>query len=191
MIPRWRSAVDLLFLTCAVLLLPRAAFAARILGISIQVDGKPHLAGRAWDSGSPPKAAVWRYLTSTELRPEGVEVPSDPSDPLKATLRGKITINVRYGAKAEVQELHLVRRALNAAWTVDPDDVERIAKGIGLEEIPVLRGNPSPELVRTDQTASPVPDGFPWFWAVGSGAAVVLAVGIGGLVARGRTANRL
>jgi hypothetical protein len=172
-------------------MIPRAAFAARIIGISILVDGKPYLAGRAWDSGSPPKAAVWRYLTSTELRPKGVEVPPDPADPLKATLRGKITVNVRYGGKAEVPELHLIRRAAETAWTVDPDDVERIAEDIGLKEIPVVTVNPLPELTGSDQTAPTVSDSFPWFWAVGSGVAVVLVVGIGGLVARGRTANRL
>src|SRR5438876_2710156 len=115
------------------------AEAARIITITIDVDGKPFLEGGSGDNGSPPPAAVWRYLTSSLLSPaQGVAVAPDPADPLKATLVGKIHIEVRYGGKADVEELQLVRAGTNVGWTVAEDDVERIAKDIGLGIMPVV-----------------------------------------------------
>jgi hypothetical protein len=89
------------FLAFAMLaLLPAPAQAARVGTIKIHVDGKLWLSGGTFDDGSPPPAAVWRCLTSGELRlVEGAAIAADPADPLRATLRGRIVIDVRYGGK--------------------------------------------------------------------------------------------
>jgi hypothetical protein len=121
-----------------VVLVHAPAHANRIVSIVIQVDGKPHLEGGAADNGGASKEIVWRYLSFRELSPsQGVRITTDVNDPLKATLRGKIAIEVTYGGKAEVSELHLVRRTPDAGWTVADEDVERIAKEIGLGVIPM------------------------------------------------------
>ena len=67
---------------------------------------------------TPPTAAIRpRPLSGDISRARHIEpakagatIPTDPADPLKATLTGKIHIDVQYGGKADVAELHLVRR---------------------------------------------------------------------------------
>jgi len=111
------------------------AHAARALSFIIRIDGKDFLAGMGGDNGDAPPPIVWRRLASTELKPApGVEIKADDGNPLQATLRGEIEIDVSYGGKANVRELHLVRENPTAAWTVDREDVERTAKEIGLSD---------------------------------------------------------
>src|SRR5205807_25169 len=89
--------------------------------------------GRWTPAGRAGAAGVWRYLRFSQLGPvRGATVTPDPDDPLRATLRGEITVDVHYGGKATVKELHLVRQTPTAGWTVAPDDVERMARDIGL-----------------------------------------------------------
>ena len=163
--------------------LPAAADAARLVQIKIELDGKPLLEGGTADSGYPPPASVWRYLTSTALDPakEGAAIPANPADPLKATLTGKIHIDVQYGGKADVAELHLVRRAANVGWSVAEEDVERIAQSIGLGTIPEVVP-PLAEKVHTviaDATVAPV-----WLWLAGGLALLVMVAVIAILMRR-------
>ena len=167
----------------AALALPGPAFAGRIVDINIELDGKAYLAAAKGDSGLPPPEAVWRYLAVVQLHPEeGVKIAPDPADPLRLTVRGKIAIDVRYGGKATVSELHLTRSSPDAGWSVLPEDVERIAKEIGLGEPPP----PSPE-GRTSTplpgsaTATPADDTLLFGIAVG---AVVVVVVLGVLFIR-------
>ncbi len=168
--------VGSLWVMAALALLPSVAYAGRVGEITIEVDGKQHLSKHTYDNGSPPAAAVWRYLSSTELEPvAGATIPVDPVDPLRATLRGKIVIEVRYGGKAEVAELRLVRRSPEAGWVVDSDDVERMAASIGLRDIPQVPPD-------TAATAAGMPRGvkdggeFPVVWVAVGGA--LLAAGV-------------
>ena len=72
---------------------------------------------------------MWRYLKRLELRPvKGSKGEPDSDDPLRATLKGKLTIESRYGGLAEVSELKLVREKDNAPWKVAPAEVERTFK---------------------------------------------------------------
>jgi uncharacterized protein (TIGR03067 family) len=126
-----------LFWTLTTLLLTAFGSDVRTIGISIKVDGKLHLMGSSPDNGFRPARWVWLYLLSTELKPvEGVHVSPEPSDPLKATLQGRIVIEVEHTGKAEIKELRLIRRTADAGWTVDPKDAMHLAVKIRVAEPP-------------------------------------------------------
>jgi len=170
----------------AFLAMPHSADAARLVHIRIELDGKTLLEGDTADSGYPPPAAVWRYLSSTALEAakDGASIPTDPADPLKATLTGKIHIDVQYGGKADVTELHLVRRAANVGWAVAEEDVERVAQSIGLGTIPQVVP-PLAEKVHTviaNVTTAPL-----WLWLAG-GLALLLLVAMLVILMRRRPA---
>ncbi len=117
------------------------------------------------DNGEPGPAIVWRYLTTRPLKPAvGVTIVADPADPLKATIKGKILVEVRYGGKAEVNELHLDRPAANVEWTVAFDDVEAMAKSIGLGDLPP----PVPPLPPSPPPAQPQSAAPVWLWPAGA-----------------------
>jgi hypothetical protein len=168
-----------------VALLPSVAHAGRVCATRISVDGKTWLAGAFIDGGLTQPADVWWRLASNELQPaDGVTIPPDPADPLRATLRGKIVIDVQCGGQAEAKELRLIRRAPGAGWTVDLLDVQRLAKEIGLDNVsgvvPQQRAaGPGPR-----PTSAPAAGGIPWLWVAGGGAAVLAAVLIGVTLAR-------
>lgn len=148
------------------------ADAARALSFIIRVDGKDSLAGIGGDDGDAAPAVVWRRLASTELKPApGTDIKADDANPLRATLRGEIEIDVTYGGKANVKELHLVRENPTAAWMVDREDVERTAKDIGLPEPNAAAG---PE-TQTAVGAAKSSEQSPWLW-VGAGLAAALFV---------------
>jgi hypothetical protein len=150
--------------------LPSAAVAGRVGGITISVDGKTWLTASTYDNGSPPPASVWRELSTRGLEPaDGVTISPDPTDTLRTTLRGKIVIDVRYAGKAEVNELRLVRAGPTAGWTVDPDEVERMAKQIGLGEVAMVV--PEPRVA----DPAPVSRDIPWLWVAGIGAVALVA----------------
>jgi hypothetical protein len=175
-----------LLVVIAVSVFPIGAEAARLVWIKIDLDGKPLFESGTADSGYPPPAAVWRYLTSAPLAPaQGIIVTAEPANPLQATLSGKIHIDVQYGGKADVSELHLVRRAANVAWTVAEEDVERIAQSIGLGTVPVVVP-PLAEKVHTviaDVSVAPV-----WLWVGGGLVLLVMLAAIVILMRRGQAA---
>jgi hypothetical protein len=154
------------------LAIPSNAEAARALSFIIRVDGKDYLAGIGGDNGDSPPAVVWRRLASTELKAApGVDVKSDDANPVRATLRGEIEVDVSYGGKANVKELHLVRENPTAAWTVDRDDIERMAKEIGLSDAAPTAG---PE-TQSAAGAAKSSEQSPFLW-IGVGLAAALFV---------------
>ena len=179
-----------MFLAVALLVSgPSAAFAARIGTIEIRVDGKVLLRGSTHDNGAPPPSVVWRYLSRPtgldELRPEpGVEIVPDAGDPLRATLKGKIVVEVQFAGKAEVSELRLVRKSPSAGWSVAEEDVARMANGMNLSTVPGLPevvGRPAASAERAEDAGE-----VSWPWVIAGAVGVVLAAGIAALCFRSR-----
>jgi hypothetical protein len=60
------------------------------------------------------------------------KVEAESDDPLHATLKDKVRIEVKYDGhpwgRAEVSELKLVRERVKARWKVDPAEVDRTFK---------------------------------------------------------------
>lgn len=173
----WLTGAPLLALL-ALAAAPAEARAARVLNFSITVDGKERLWAAGGDNGDDPAATVWNRLTTTQLNPPaGAEpVPPDALDPFRATLRGNIVIAVAYAGKAQVQELHLVRKAPSAGWTVDAADVERIGREMGLvgaDPNQAGAANAAPAAGAEGAQALPL-----WVWAGGAIAAALFVVGL-------------
>jgi hypothetical protein len=186
-------AVSLPLVALVIARLPTSAHAMRIVSLDISVDGKPFLAGRNGDSGYPSKAVVWRYFEHIPLRPaQGVIVNPDADNPKRATIKGKIKLEARYGGTAEVDELHLVRTdASKDEWTVDRDDVQKLAETIGLGIVPVVplehaTGNGEGQWV--GEWDGMTESDFPWIWVIGVGVVIVALAGLAIiLLLRGKT----
>jgi hypothetical protein len=175
----------ILVVLCLSLTLPVTARAqpAFTLRAAVLVDGQLALSGTAEGTENPTAAVVWRYLADLRLRSEpGVVVPADPGDPLKATLRGDILVHLQYTGQPDrevrVRELRLTRRTPDGDWSLDLDEVRRVAREAGLfEEVPlnlprieaVDPNNPPPPL-RTEET-DPLPV---WLMILGGGGLGVL-----------------
>jgi hypothetical protein len=72
---------------------------------------------------------AWRDMKQLDLWPyQSSKIKADSGDPLRATLRGKVTIDAGNAGRAEVSELKLVREKVNALWKIDPAEVERTFK---------------------------------------------------------------
>jgi hypothetical protein len=103
--------------------------AARYVPITITVNGHAALKGGTGDNGDADADTVWRYLNKAKLEPiAGYIVERDPQDRLKATLTGKIVLEVSYAGRAELSELKLIRADEFATWKVAPDEIERTFK---------------------------------------------------------------
>jgi hypothetical protein len=112
----------------ALLCWAQAALAVRYVEFHVFVDGKLVLETSTGDEGADADT-VWRYLKGLELRPvKEYKVEADKGDPLKATLTGKVVIDARYGGRAEVKELALVRDKPGKLWKIAPEEVERTFK---------------------------------------------------------------
>lgn len=102
--------------------------AARYVPITISVNGHAVLKGGTSDNGDADPDALWRHLENARLQPIGAyRVEADPRDSLRATLTGKIVLEVSYAGRAEVSALKLVRDE-SAAWKVAPDEIELTSK---------------------------------------------------------------
>jgi hypothetical protein len=163
---------------------------AFVLRATVLVDGKPTLSGTVEGTENPPAAIVWRYLVDLRLRPEpGVAITADPGDPLKATLRGDILVRLQYTGQADrevhVQELRLTRKTPDSDWSLDLDEVRRVARAAGLFEevpldLPVIGPAPPPQPL-------PEPPLLPlWMVLLGSGGLGVLVAVILIIVVRMR-----
>lgn len=81
------------------------------------------------DNGNPGADQVWQYLKQAKLQPiGGFVVEPDRENPLRATLKGDVVIDVGYGGRAEVSELTLTRAQADAPWQIDAAEVERTLK---------------------------------------------------------------
>jgi hypothetical protein len=103
--------------------------AARYVPITISVNGRAVLKGGTGDNGDADADVVWRYLKNAKLEPiGGYSVERDPQDKLRATLTGKIVLEVSYAGRVELSELKLIRAEEFASWKVAPDEIERTFK---------------------------------------------------------------
>jgi len=103
--------------------------AGRYAPITISVNDRAVLRGGIGDNGAADPDVIWGYLKNAKLQPTGeYGAEHDPQDPSRATLTGKIVLEVAYAGRADVSELKLVRADDGASWKVAPDDVERTFK---------------------------------------------------------------
>ena len=109
-----------------VLVSSRPGFAARHVPIAVSIGGKVVIKSGGWDNGRADADTVWRYLKDLKLQPmSGFGVEPDREDPLRATLKGDVVIDVRYGGRAEITELNLIRANEDVPWQIAPAEVER------------------------------------------------------------------
>lgn len=119
-IPRLRVAF-----ICGLLLANTAApaYAARLVRISVEQDGKLILESHSGDDGFETPYLVWRQLKGAQLTPvNGFSLAPDPGEADSAVLRGRIIVDVQYGDRVETNELPLVLAA--GKWHVEPAWVE-------------------------------------------------------------------
>jgi hypothetical protein len=123
---RWSSMILALGLA---LVSGGRCLAARYVPITITVNGHAVLKGGTGDNGAADPDVIWRYLQNAKLEPIGkYGVEHDPQDPSRATLTGKIILEVSYAGRADLSELKLVRAGDFATWKVAPDEIERTFK---------------------------------------------------------------
>jgi hypothetical protein len=102
--------------------------AARYVPITIWVNGNAVLKGGTNANAGADPDVLWQSLKNVRLQPIGeYRVEPDSQDHSRATLTGKIVLEVSYAGRAEVSELQLVRDA-SANWKVAPDEIERTSK---------------------------------------------------------------
>src|SRR5262249_21254953 len=122
---------------------PLPVWAARIVSLEVEQDGKVVLRGSAADDGLPRAPIVWRYLKSHRLQPvEGFALQPESGRPLEAVLRGNLRVHVRYGAEVQTTELRLTRESEQSpSWQIDPAWVEANAPS----------GDLNPETARVEE----------------------------------------
>lgn len=163
----------------------------RSITIRVELDGKPVLTSITGDNGTPPPEVVWRYLKTYPFIPvRAANIKADPDNPLRLTLKGKITVDVPYGGKAEVGELKLQRKTEKEGWRIDESDVEKMAISIGLppppaEPAPPPPGNPISEMKpgaspppTPPKSDAPIFGGSIWVWLLGGLVVLVLIAAI-------------
>jgi hypothetical protein len=105
------------------------AFAARLVPMSLSINGKVVMKASWGDNGSPGPDVVWRYLKNAKLQPmNGFTLEPDRDDPLHATLTGNVVLEVSYGGRADLSQLKLVRAAEDGPWQIAPAEIERTFK---------------------------------------------------------------
>jgi hypothetical protein len=76
---------------------------------------------------------LWKELVSAPLIPiSHFKVTPDADDPLRATLQGKLAVELHYNrqtwGRVPISTLKLIRKTPKTRWTLDPDDAKRIAE---------------------------------------------------------------
>ncbi len=143
-----------------VLVSGRPGFAARYVPIAVSIGGKVVIKSGRWDNGRVGADTVWRHLNELKLQPiSGFSVEADREDSLRATLKGDVVVDVRYGGRAEVTELKLIRANEDAPWQIAPAEVERTLRSRHKPFVFTLsnNGKPAPlwtvQRTRTGKTA--------------------------------------
>jgi hypothetical protein len=102
--------------------------AARYAPITIWVNGNAVLKAGTNANAGADADVLWRSLENVRLKPiAGYRVEPDRPDGSRATLTGRVVLEVSYAGRAEVSELQLIRDA-SANWKVAPDEIERTLK---------------------------------------------------------------
>lgn len=125
------SAISCLAFTC-----PDRVGAAEVAGMDILIDGK-QVAGYAMTYNGESEKERWLLLKKTSLTFErDFKAPNDPSQPDRATLRGKIRLQAsrrnRPGTAVVIKQLTLERR--KDRWYVTDDEVDRTLRASGLKD---------------------------------------------------------
>jgi hypothetical protein len=122
--------LPVLVLALSVLLVSSGrCFAARYVPISVSLGGKVVMKAGSGDNGNPGPDAVWRYLKDAKLQPvRGFNIEPDRDNPLRATLKGDVVLDVAYAGRAELPELKLTRATPDAPWQIEPAEIERTFK---------------------------------------------------------------
>lgn len=125
-----RSArLPVLILSLGVALAGRPCFAARLVPMSVSIDGKVVMKASSGDNGNQGPDIVWDYLKKAKFAPtNGFQVEPNRDDPLRATLTGNVVLVVAYGGRADLSELKLVRAAKDGPWQIAPEEIERTFK---------------------------------------------------------------
>lgn len=180
--------------------------------LTVTVDGKPTLQGKGKVGGGyipdhdDTEKALKTYLTSIQFEAIQKTVPApDPSDPLKATLKGNIQLSftlelwlnqwkegTREG-QTRLQELRLVRTDADAQWTLDPTEAEKIIQSLGIKDLPKVRwlksNQPSGVPGAAGNDHPDATDDEPIYW-IAAAVALILFLGLGvALAGRRRRAN--
>jgi hypothetical protein len=113
------------------------AHAARLLGATVELDGRVVLSTAYEDDSNPYPERVWRYLGREPLWADVSEVSADPANPARANLRGPLLIRIRHTTSPIVEstasELTLVRKETTGdRWFLPEGEVERIAQANGI-----------------------------------------------------------
>ncbi len=129
-----------------------SAQAARLVRLTVEVNGQTVLESHYTDDGLEDAATVWSYFRTTSLKAEAkAKLPVEPSDALSMKLQGNVVVKAVHAgrtiAEAKLTELSLNRRdGASTEWSLTPEEVERTARAAGL----------------TVQAASPVAETKPW-----------------------------
>jgi hypothetical protein len=103
--------------------------AARYVPITIWINGHAVLKGGTNANADAEPDALWRHLQSANLQPiADYRVEPEPRNRRRATLTGRIVLEVSYAGRADVSELKLVRTSDFTTWRVAPDEIERTFK---------------------------------------------------------------
>jgi hypothetical protein len=152
--------LELILALGVVLVSSRPGFAARHVPIAVSIDGKVVIKSGRWDNGRVGADSLWRYLKDLKFQPiSGFSVEPDREDSLRATLKGDVVIDVRYGGRAEVSELKLIRANEDAPWQIVAAEVERTLRSRHKPFVFTMsiEGNPTPlwtvQRTRTGKTA--------------------------------------
>lgn len=122
---RKRASVQVLVTLALLLAGSRGAFAVQLVRYQISLDGKPILTTSTAGHNEDPDT-IWRFLKRLPLRSvKGYHIVPDADEPMRATLRGSIIVQVDEGGLAEVYELRLARQAEGGAWTMAEIEVNR------------------------------------------------------------------
>jgi hypothetical protein len=126
------------------LALGSSAFAARLLGATVQLNGQTVLQSKYQDDDFWGAPTVWRYLGKEPLLVEkGAQVQADVADPLRAKLRGSLVIRIQHVdrliVEAKAGELTLIRADPSSdKWFLPAEEVERLAQANSIPAVPSL-----------------------------------------------------
>ena len=116
------------FAAVVVLFCLQPAFAMRLARYHVLLDGKLVLEAHWGDNGGDADK-IWLTLKRLDFQPvRGFKVEAESSDPLRATLKGKVVVEELYGGRAECAELPLVRGKADDTWAIAPAEIDRTLK---------------------------------------------------------------
>ena len=108
------------------------ALAARLVSMTVTLDGKKILVSSAGDNGRPLPDEVWGYLAKAVFKATddfpAVEAEADGHQLLGDPAKGDIQVRVHYGGSATTHRLNLIRVPMErrGEWKIDRGDIQRL-----------------------------------------------------------------